>query len=273
MSRLNDPHALDLLVSDVQGSAKYRDISLDLIRTVAAQELMKRRTLKEAVKATKNKLHQISGAYLDPRENYTAWLQALREARYVGGLEASQQASKQIMSHHASTRERLPLLEQFYSTVLAELPQPRSVLDLACGLNPLTLLWFPHVEEITYYACDIYRPMIDFLNEAMEIMNIRGCAEVRDILQACPTKEADIALVLKTIPCLEQIDKQAGTHLLRAINARYLIVSFPAQSLGGRNRGMLTNYEARFWQLVEGEDWEIRKVEFATELVFVVKKA
>nr|AIA10753.1 ribosomal RNA methyltransferase (FmrO) [uncultured bacterium] len=272
MSRLNDPHALDLLVSDVQGSAKYRDMSLDLIRTIAAQELTKRRTHKEAVKATKNKLHQVSAAYLDPRENYTAWLQELREAQQTGTAEANKQTCKQIMSHHASTRERLPLLEQFYSTLLAELPAPHSVLDLACGLNALTLPWFPHMEAITYYACDIYRPMIDFLNATMEIMHIRGCAEVRDILQSCPTQEADLALVLKTIPCLEQIDKQAGTRLLRAINARYMIVSFPAQSLGGRNKGMVTNYEARFYQLVEGENWEIQKYEFATELVFVIKK-
>ena len=272
MSKRNDPDALDLLVNDVQGSAKYRDISPDLVRTIAAQELTKRRTLKEAVKATKNKLHQISGAYLDPRENYAAWLQEITIAQQSGEPEAIKQVCRRIMSHHASTRERLPLLDQFYSTLLAELPPLQSVLDLACGLNPLAYLCFPHAENITYYACDIYRPMIDFLNAAMAVMNIKGHAEVRDILQSCPNQEVDLALVLKTIPCLEQIDKQAGARLLRTINARYMIVSFPAQSLGGRNKGMLTNYEAHFYQLMEGEDWEIRKIEFASELVFVIKK-
>jgi 16S rRNA (guanine(1405)-N(7))-methyltransferase len=272
MSRRNDPDALNQLVSEVQGSAKYRDISLDLIKIVAAQELAKRRTLKEAVKATKNKLHQVSGAYLDPRENYVAWQQELSEGQVSGEPERVKQTCKRIMSHHASTRERLSILEQFYSTLLAELPPLQSVLDLACGLNPLACPWFPHVEEITYYACDIYRPMIEFLNAAMEIMHIKGHAEVQDILQSCPSQKVDLALLLKTIPCLEQIDKQASARLLRTINADYMIVSFPAHSLGGRNKGMMTNYEAHFYQLVEGEQWEIRKVEFASELVFVIKK-
>src|SRR5690242_9822338 len=187
MSRPSDPHALDLLISEVQGSAKYKDISPDVVRTVAAQEIGKRRTLKEAVKATKNKLHQVSMAYLDPRDNYAVWLQQLKEAQLVADIEASKQINKQIMSHHASTRERLPLLDQFYSTLLADLPSINSVLDMACGLNALALPWFPGMEQITYYGCDIYRPMIDFLNAALEIMRVQGCAEVRDIVQSPPT--------------------------------------------------------------------------------------
>ncbi len=276
MSRPSDPHALDLLISEVQGSAKYKDISPDVVRAVAAQEIGKRRTLKEAVKSTKNKLHQVSMAYFnlhaDSRDNYAVWLQRLRETQQAGDIEASKQLNKQIMGHHASTRERLPLLDQFYSTLLADLPPINSVLDLACGLNALALPWFPGMKQITYYGCDIYRPMIDFLNTALEIMEIKGCAEVQDILQSPPVQEVDLALILKTIPCLEQIDRQAGTRLLRAINARYMVVSFPAQSLGGRNKGMVTNYEAHFHQLIEGENWDIRKFEFATELAFVVKK-
>ncbi|GHO92409.1 16S rRNA methyltransferase [Reticulibacter mediterranei] len=273
MSRPSDPHALDLLISEVQGSAKYKDISPDVVRTVAAQEIGKRRTLKEAIKATKNKLHQVSMAYLDPRDNYAAWLQQFREAYQAGDIEANKQINKQIMSHHASTRERLPLLDQFYSTLLADLPPINSVLDLACGLNALALPWFPGTEQISYYGCDIYRPMIDFLNAALEIMGIKGYAKVQDILRSPPIQEVDLALVLKTIPCLEQIDRQAGARLLRAVNAQYMIVSFPAQSLGGRNKGMVTNYETHFYQLIEGESWHIRKFEFATELAFVVKKS
>ncbi|SRR5579884_912102 len=272
MSKLNEPDALELLVSEVQGSVKYRDISPDLVRNIASQELTKRRTWKEAVKGTKNKLHQVSGAYLDPREHYEIWLQELRDAQRSGEMETIRQVCRHIMSHHASTRERLPMLEQFYSTLLAELPPVQSVLDLACGLNPLAYTYFPNGEKSIYYACDIYRPMIEFLNAAMEILGIKGQAEVRDILQSCPTQEVELALVLKTIPCLEQIDKWAGERLLRTINARYMIVSFPAHSLGGRNKGMLANYEAHFYRLVEGETWEIRKVEFESELVFVVKK-
>ena len=67
------------------------------------------------------------------------------------------------MSLHASTRERLPILDGFYSTVLAALPAPRRVLDIACGLNPLASSWMPLAPDVTYTAYDIYSDMMQFI--------------------------------------------------------------------------------------------------------------
>jgi 16S rRNA (guanine(1405)-N(7))-methyltransferase len=57
-----------------------------------------------------------------------------------------------------------------------------------------------------------------------------------------PTQHADLALILKTLPCLEQLDKTAGQWLLEAVNVDYLLLSFPVYSLGGRDKHMLENY-------------------------------
>ena len=56
---------LDQLVNAVLASRKYKSISQDLIKNLGSQELAKHHPLKEAIKATKNKLHQIGGAYLE----------------------------------------------------------------------------------------------------------------------------------------------------------------------------------------------------------------
>ena len=68
------------------------------------------------------------------------------------------------------------------------------------------------------------------------------------------------------------MDKQAGERLLEAVNARYIVVSFPAKSLGGREKGMVKNYAERFGELVERKGWEAEKFEFETELVFLVSR-
>jgi len=176
------------------------------------------------------------------------------------------------MSHHASTKERLPILDQFYATILADLPPIRSVIDIACGLNPLAIPWMPLESDTQYYACDIYGGMLSFLDAALALMPIKHSVQQCDILQACPTHQADLVLILKTLPCLEQVDKQAGYHLLHTLNARYLIVSFPVHSLGGHNKGMTTHYEEHFRELIRNDAWDVRRIEFPTELVFVVKK-
>ena len=49
---------LDQLVDAVLASRKYKSISQDLIKNLGSQELAKHHTLKEAIKAIKNKLHQ-----------------------------------------------------------------------------------------------------------------------------------------------------------------------------------------------------------------------
>ena len=263
---------LDQLVDAVLVSPKYQSVCPDFIRSIGSQELAKRRSLKDAVKATKNKLHQVGGAYLEGEAHYAVWLDELRKTSQSGNRGDFLNACMRVMSRHSSTRERLALLDRFYATTLAGLPPLRSVLDVACGLNPLAIPWMPLAENAEYYAVDIYQDMVDFLNRFMALLPIQGHAQAGDVLQACPAQPVDVAFVLKTLPCLEQVDKAAGRRLLDAINADHLLVSFPVHSLGGRSKGMAANYEARFRKLVADKDWVVKRFEFATELVFRVSK-
>ena len=75
------------------------------------------------------------------------------------------------------------------------------------------------------------------------------------------------------VSCLEQIDKFGGRHLLSqmAYTTRYAAVSFPGASLSGKEKGMPRNYEVHFMNIVDQDAWEIRKVKFPTELVFILK--
>lgn len=263
---------LEKLVESVQASSRYREISVELLREIGARELTRRASFKEAVKAAKSKLHQVGGAYLTESRAYNAWLHDLQRPELCEQREHLLAYLRTLMSHHASTRERLPILEQFYRTILADLPPIHSVLDIACGLNPLALPWMPLAEPVEYYACDIYRDMAEFLNQFFIQMHVHGEAQVCNVLQSCPTRQVDVAFVLKALPCLEQIEKAASARLLQAIHANYIVVSFPVHSLGGRAKGMEAHYAASFRALAEDSAWSIKQFEFATELAFLVVK-
>ena len=173
------------------------------------------------------------------------------------------------MEHHASTRERLPFLDEFYSTLLAGLPPPRSILDIGCGLNPLSIPWMPLAPRAAYIAVDIYQDLADFLNAFFALLPLHGRAEARDVLQSLPSRHVDVAFLLKVIPTLEQLDREAGRRLLDAIHADVLLVSFPRQSLGGRKgKGMEVNYPARLAAMVAGREWRVREFVFPGEVVF-----
>lgn len=262
------PHEadIDIIAADVLASAKYRAVSPALVRDLAARELAAGRSRKEAIKAVKNKLHQVAGAYFEARPDYAGWLRELQTPLFKTACQA-------VMRRHASTRERLPVLERFYAEALAGAPPPRVVLDLACGLNPLALPWMPLAPGAEYLACDLYADLAEFLNGFFALAGVRGRAEVCDLLRGAPHVAADLALALKLLPVLEQVDRGAPLRLLREIRAPRVLVSFPAQSLGGRGKGMAQSYERRFRELVAGEGWEIAMFAFPTELAFLVTKA
>jgi len=259
---------LDSLITAVTNSPKYRYISPDLIRRIGERELSVRHSPKEAIKATKNKLHQIGGAYLDTKIDYAKALRQLEDAAPSAIL--LQSACRDLMNLHASTRERLPIIDKFYDQIFAEMAPVRTVLDVASGLNPLAIPWMPLAENAVYYACDIYADMMNFLHDAMLVLGVEARTEVRDVVGSPPTQPVDLALILKTLPVLEMVDKTAVSHLLDTIQAHHLLITFPVRSLGGRSKGMIDNYTSQFNNWAAARKWQIKSFTFATELAFLV---
>lgn len=260
---------LQSLVEAITSTSKYKQVTPDLIQVIGQRELAIRPSWKEAVKATKSKLHQVAGAYQDTKINYTQSLDLLQER--ANSPTEFRETCRQIMRWHVSSRERLPILQDFFSAILGEAPGLLSVIDIACGLNPLAWPWMPFDDQVEYTAYDIYADSIAFIHDFMNIAGINGRAEVRDVLQHPPTQQVDLAFILKSLPCLEQLSKNATFTLLDAIQARNLLISYPVTSIGGRRKGMITNYDAQFENIANRYNWSFTRFEFSTELAFLVQ--
>ena len=237
---------------------------------VAQNELVKRSSLKDTVKATKNKLHQVAGAFLQNEMHYSDWLGLLKKANQSGNMVEFMQVCRSIMRFHASTRERLPFLSGFYKQILSSLPPIQSILDIACGFNPLAIPWMGLPMGIHYLAIDIFQDLVDFLSDYFSLLPIQGQAEAFDVIESIPAHPVDLALILKTIPCLEQVDKLAGDRILDQLQAKYILISYPARSLGGRSKGMQDNYQEQFQKLIDGRGYQVKKYDYPTEFVYLI---
>src|SRR5438876_635239 len=109
-------HQIDRLIEAVLASSKYKSIGVDFIRFIGTQELTRQGNLKQAIKSTKNKLHQVGGAYQRSTPRYSSWLDELKHAKRSANKKHFLDTCKWIMGHHSSTRERLPILEQVDKT-------------------------------------------------------------------------------------------------------------------------------------------------------------
>jgi 16S rRNA (guanine(1405)-N(7))-methyltransferase len=270
--KLNRENHIDLLVEAVLKSPKYKNVCQDLIKNIGIRELSKKPILSAAIKSTKNKLHQIGGAYFLRKPDYALWLKRLKDAKESGNERLFRRTCVEIMGYHYSTKQRLNILGEFYAKIFSLLPHIHSIMDVACGFHPLAIPWMPIAENVNYYAYDIYNDLTDFLNDFMVIASVQGYAEYKDILQSTPKIKTDLAFLLNALPCLEQVEKSASSRILESINADFVAVSFPVQSLGGRKKDMRSHYAASFERLRHERKWVVQELGFETELVFLITK-
>jgi 16S rRNA (guanine(1405)-N(7))-methyltransferase len=257
------------VVAVVLASRRYRNLHPPLVRRVAAKEAAAARSPAELVKRTKRALHQIFGAYLPTPPRWDRLLAKLGTARSDAELRTVLQRA---MAQHASTRERLDHLDRFYAALVARVGTPRSVLDVACGLQPLALPWWGLPAGAEVHAWDIDTALVAFVGGCLGHLGFSAHAAAVDLLEVPVWPTTEVALVLKTLPCLEQQQPGAGEALLAAIPAPRLVVSFPTRSLGGRHKGMGGTYASRFEALLAARGWTADAFEVGPELVYVVSR-
>lgn len=263
---------LGRVVETVLAARKYRYVHPNLVQAIAAAELAKGLSDRAAIKATKNQLHQSAAVYFPKNPRYDQGICQLQEAVEAGNHLSVRAILRGLMAAHISTQERLPLLDTLYDDIFRHLPQVQSLLDVACGLHPLARPWMPLPPHVHYTAWDIFADQIDFLNRFFQVMQYAGTAVQGNVLEDLHTPPVDVAFLLKTLPCLEQIESGAGQRLLRQINAAFLVVSFPSHSLGGRQKGMPHNYNTYFQAIVNDSGWPLKSLAYRSEQVYIVQK-
>ncbi|MCD6355991.1 MAG: hypothetical protein J7L66_01790 [Anaerolineaceae bacterium] len=265
----NEIHAL---TERILTKRKYRFIHRGLVESIARVELSKGRKKKEAEKAVLGKLHQVGAAYFAQKPDYLKWIKALSALPKDLRAPEVKTYCKQIMKSHYSTEERLPLLNNFYKQLLTPLKPIHSILDLACGLNPLAIPWMPLEKDTQYYGCDIFSDLTAFLNDFSGNFEINGNFKTCNILEAAFKQPVKVAFILKTLPCLEQLRKGFIPDLLDAVPAEYILLSYPISSLSGKAKGMRKTYANQCNAILNGKGWSYERYEFSSELVFIVKK-
>ncbi len=262
---------IEALVTAVKQSRKYGDTSEETIRQLATEALQRHKKPKAALKSVRTQLHSIMAPYLgDP--DYEAAKKQLTAVFATHDPVQIKATCRALLATHLSTRERLPLLDIFYREIFAVTGKPRSLLDIACGLNPLAFPWMDLPTSVRFYAYDIHEPRIDFLNHYFRLQGLEPLAKLQDVALQFPQEQADVALFLKEMPRFARNYGDLGRPLLEALNVHWLVLSFPEISThGGRN--LTPRYREFMAQLSDGLPWQTTEILFEGELVFCIEKA
>src|SRR6188508_2838709 len=142
------------IVERVLSSRRYRGVDAALVERLAAEELPRSRGADDAVKRVKRRLHQAIGAFggstTSRNDIAEVWHGDMADPKFRAACLSAMRA-------HASTRERIANLDRFYAAIWDGTGVPGSILDLGCGLAPLSLPWMGLDRGARYVAVDVDR--------------------------------------------------------------------------------------------------------------------
>ncbi len=260
------------MVAKVLASKKYHETGVNpaTIVDLIHQETPKHGSQKQLLKAVRRKLHNIVAPYLgDP--NYEELSEQLFNIPTSSPDSPEIKAfCREVLAQHASTRERVPYLETFYTLLFEKTGKPETVLDLACGLHPLSYPWMGLPVSVKYHAYDIIQPRIDFLNHFFQKIGVDGLAENRDILVNPPQIHADLGLFFKEAHRFEKRQPGCNRQFWASLKVDHLAISLPTQNLSGTHS--LLDQQRRLIQENLPDDVQVEELLFNDEIIFLIDK-
>ncbi|MBR6771923.1 MAG: hypothetical protein IKM29_00870 [Clostridia bacterium] len=248
-------------------AGKYSFLAPGLVLRIAAEEAPKYKKDKDRIKAVKKQLHIFCGAFENDNCHREAEqiLGSLNKGEFLG-----RERLEKLCLLHASTRERLPDMEEFYAFLSSSLGNPESIIDVGCGFAPFCAELLPSVKE--YRASDIDARSVSLIGKYLELSGLKGSAYPLDAVSQTPEECADAAFMFKLFPVLEAQKKGRGFEIMKELKVKRIALSFPIRSLGGRDKGMESFYSEKFeGGLPEGFEIKDKKV-IGTELLYILEK-
>jgi 16S rRNA (guanine(1405)-N(7))-methyltransferase len=266
-----NPAELDRIVEDIRRSRKYSDLCPTTIRDVVGLELDKHKSTAAAIAASRRRLHRLWAEFLGTPD-FDASCAQLQSAFARGDKPAIEAICRQILAEHASTRERLDDLSDFYRQLFSISGEPKSLHDLASAFHPFSFRWMGLPRSVRYCAYDINARIVWLTNCYFQLEGIAGAAEHRDVLCDPPRDHADLALLLKMYHCLERRRRGAGWQAVAEVPARWVAVSFPTRNLQGRHVDIAGNYESEIRERATSRGWAVSQCGVPSETVLVIQK-
>ena len=262
------------LIQKVRTSRKYRALQLpdSTLRDLLEGEDAKSTSLADLEDRFRSKLHNLVAPYLE-NIDYQAEMRFLTKNAdsLFSNINQEKRWAESLMRRHASSRERLPYLDEFYATIWEAAGTPTSILDLACAIDPLGLPWMNLPPEATYFAYDIHLPRVNFLNKYFELAHPNAHAVQQDILLNPPSQQADLAFFFKEAHRLEKRQPGILSDFFTSIPAKQLVVSLPETDLSGHHH--LDHYHrSLIFDAIQDKDWQLTERQVGDELLFFIKK-
>ncbi|MCK9368942.1 hypothetical protein M0R04_03175 [Candidatus Dojkabacteria bacterium] len=210
----------------------------------------------------KSKLHQIWGAYYTARPDFSKLLKKYQN-KQITLLD--------IARIHSSTRERLSSFEEMFKYIFENIEENNEIVEIGSGLNPILMLLIPKLWE-KYTCLDIDIAQQDFVNAIVKSEKRDDIEVVVGSANDISNYNVDVFFLFKLLPVLDQQENGGASKLLEEIKSKYIVVTLPSKSLGGKEKGMRNAYYDKYIPLIESRGYQLlSSKDFLNESVYIFK--
>ncbi len=239
----------------------------------------KSKEYKQILKLTREKLRRDYGLFRIKQTTSANITTILKN--YV--QKPSTKLLQELLRSHESTKERLPIYPQLYPQIFNITGKPDSIIDLACGLNPLSIPYLKiDINRLKYHAYDISTTEIDLIKNYFNYLKNNnhafiGTANVCDLRESIPPPVSSLFPYSSIVFCfkiLDIIDQGKGhtksEQLLDSIHSKFIVVSFATRTMSGKPM----TAPKRQWMewLCNRKKWKYTILEFENELFYIIQK-
>jgi len=272
------------IINEIKNKKELRNISDKIVENILKRELRKKQYLYKklssikSIKQLKNDeefyllfkevrriLHELYGLYT-PKED-----REIDRILFNDEITLEQKIIELLMLTR-STAERLNFYKEIYKNIFIE--KPLEILDLASGLNPISI-YFSDQKPKKYYYVDISEKILDINYQILKELNIENEGWLIDLLDPDDRifRHYQYIFFWKIFPILEKYDFYAPRNLLSKLDFDYLIISFPQKSLGKkRNLGLAWRYKIKRFIVYKLKYKIIKEFDIPYEYFIIVKK-
>ena len=272
------------IINEIKNKKELRNISDKVVENILKRELRKKQYLYKKLSSIKNIkqlkndeefyllfkeirriLHELYGLYTPKEDN------EIDKILFNNEMTLEQKIIELLMLTR-STAERINFYKEIYKNIFIE--KPGEILDLASGLNPISI-YFSDQKPKKYYYVDISEKILDINYQILKELNIENEGWLIDLLDPDDRifRHYQYIFFWKIFPILEKYDFYSPRNLLSKLDFDYLIISFPQKSIGRkRNLGLAWRYKIKRFVTYKLKYKIIKEFDIPYEYFIIIKK-
>lgn len=254
-----------LIIAEIKKNKKYSNLHPNIIERIVKKYLKKYSDEATVAKHAKSELFKVHTSFFT-KTNYERELQNLKVAYATGSQRKIKAMHEEILKRYDPRRVWL-IEENFYEKLFEITGVPKTIVDIGSGLHPLVIPFMNFKGE--YYAYDVNKVEIDFLNEVFKLMNLPELAFWQDCISEPPKVKCDVAMLFKIATAFEWQEKGSFRRVVDKLNAKHIVISIPMRGMQN-----LAN-EEKFFYTTMGEsikNYKVTKIVYPKELFFILEK-